>query len=71
MDIGPIPLNFIWDYADRFDLDESFVEIVKRLDNEYLRMNYSRARQFFVTPGLKPLAIKQLGIDGRSQSRRR
>lgn len=37
MSVGPVPFTAIWQYAERFECDDFFVETMRVLDNEFLR----------------------------------
>jgi len=36
MGVGHIPINIIFDYASRYGLDDSFVEIILGVDREFI-----------------------------------
>lgn len=38
MGVGPIPINFIYDYVERFKLDHDFIDIILRVDSFYLEL---------------------------------
>ena len=36
MTVGPIPINVIWEYSDRYGLDDLFVSQIQALDRAFL-----------------------------------
>ncbi len=45
MAAGPIPILAIRDYADRFEEDEAFVEIIKHMDSVVMKLNYEESEK--------------------------